>query len=337
MKFKKKHLLSSLIISAAIVYFATYKIDYKEVTSKLAGVNSKWIVSAFIVQIITTILWSMRWKMILETFKQITFVNLLSASLIGMLGNNFLPAKMGELVRAYILSRREGLYKTKILSSVFVEKVVESLTLLIVIACVYPFLIPLLHIGGNTDSHDNMLGISIFIALNLAIIAAIILLFRYRHRRPDTLVKLFFLLPAGWLEKIRSRTNMFYDGIDIFKHKKKMVFIAAISLIYWFFVGLRTYFTVNAFNISMPFIGSFLISFCILLSISISTIPGHIGVHHAGSTLGLMLLDVDINTAVSVAVLLHGIPFISTTVGGLLFLWREHIKPFELAAAVEEL
>lgn len=336
MKLKKTHLLISLIISSAIICFAAYKIDYKEVTGKLAEINSKWVFYAFIVQIITTILWTLRWKRILTSFKQIAFINLLSASLIGMLGNNFLPAKMGEFARAYILSKREGLHKTKILSSVFVEKVIESLTLLIVIACVYPFLISLLHIGGNTNSHDNVFGIGIFIVLNFAIIAAIVLLFRYRHKRPNIIVKLFSLLPDRWFEEIRSRAYMFYDGLDIFKHKKNMIFVTAISLIYWFFVGLRTYFTVNAFNISIPFIGSFLISFCILLSISISTIPGHIGVHHAGSTVGLMLLNVDVNTAVSVAVLLHGIPFISTTVGGLLFIWREHIQPFELATVAEE-
>ena len=53
--------------------------------------------------------------------------------MVGFATNNLLPARLGELARAYLLRRRTGLRKTFVLASIFLERVFDGLALVALI------------------------------------------------------------------------------------------------------------------------------------------------------------------------------------------------------------
>ena len=335
---RKINMFISLVLTGIIAYLAITQISFAEIFSKLKDIETKWIGYAIIAYAAANVLWIIRWRVILSSFKHLSFINLLSAAFIGKLGNNIFPAKMGELVRVYVLSKREMQSKTAIISSIFVEKMLESFTLVIMVMLLSPFLINLVNEKGNLIPPEVVIfkSIYIFIIFHSVAISMIAVLLIYRDKLPRIVMKLFSFLPAKYLEKISDGIELFSEGISIFKDKKGLFKLVVISFFHWSLVSLRIYFTVKAFLTSIPYIGCFLIILCILILSGISTIPGNVGIYHIGSIIGLSLLSVEMNTAISIAVLLHGIPYIASTLAGLFFLWREHLRPFDLSHIAEK-
>jgi hypothetical protein len=52
---------------------------------------------------------SIRWRIILDNVKRISIFNSFSVILIGQMGNNLLPARLGKIIRAYIIGSRKNI------------------------------------------------------------------------------------------------------------------------------------------------------------------------------------------------------------------------------------
>src|SRR6266568_1919804 len=84
---------------------------------------------------------ALRWDRIVRPVRAIPFATLLPVLFIGFMANNLLPARMGEVVRAYALGRKTGLSKTVGLATILLERLCDGLTLVVVlgaVALVYP-------------------------------------------------------------------------------------------------------------------------------------------------------------------------------------------------------
>lgn len=324
-------------MTGLVVFFLLRVIDPADVLLNFQRIELKWVLYAFMAQIATNVLWAYRWRGILSPVGRVGLLNAFSASMIGMMVNNFVPLRMGELARAVVLARREKPRKTEIVSSIFAEKIIESLSLLLIAAAVYPFMLS----GAGGTAQAGILQsmrkiIAVFIFANVAAVAAIAGMFWAYENKPSFASSLLNSLPLRWVEAIKPRLHRFYEGITIFKNPRQMGIITTVSLIYWMFVAMRITFIAKAFGVELPHAGAILVLLCILLSISVSIVPGHVGIHHAGSTAGFMLLGIDLSAAVSMSVIVHAVPFLATTAIGMLCMWREHLQPGALAAMVEE-
>jgi uncharacterized protein (TIRG00374 family) len=61
---------------------------------------------------------------------------------IGYMGNNVYPARAGEVIRAYVLRRREGVSISASLATIIVERVFDGLVMLIFVFVGLPFTCP---------------------------------------------------------------------------------------------------------------------------------------------------------------------------------------------------
>lgn len=327
----RPHLIISLVVTVAIIIIVYEKLNYADIANKMVAVDLRWITCAFMVNVVILFIWTMRWEIILSPLKKANFINLFSASSIGLLGNNFLPARMGELLRIFVISKRENISRSRVAATIFIEKICISISLLIMMLCLYPFLLPSEVYFADENLHDVFAkGLIVFFIVNLFIVLGIVFFPKYRPLGSEIIKKIFSFLPSGWYEKFHFRVLLFLEGFGIIK-KKSVAFIALLSFSHWGLWALRLFFILRAFDVRISFINSFLVIFCIFIAMGVSSIPGHIGPYHVGGVVGLVLLNVEINTAVSIAIVLHGIPFIVSTLAGMLFMWRENIQLFHLS------
>lgn len=75
---------------------------------------------------------------------------LFSATFIGYMANYFMPARMGELIRPLIISKKEGVKVTSMLATVALERTVDLLGL-IIFTIVTLILLPAPHDNRQTD------------------------------------------------------------------------------------------------------------------------------------------------------------------------------------------
>lgn len=95
-----------LVLSAAFLYFAFRGIELRHVIENVRQANVPLLVLSAVTATLIFPLRARRWKPILEPIEpDIPFSRLWSATAIGMMINNVVPARAGEFARAYALSR----------------------------------------------------------------------------------------------------------------------------------------------------------------------------------------------------------------------------------------
>ena len=90
-----------------------------------------------------------------------------------------------------------------------------------------------------------------------------------------------------------------------------------------------------AFGLDIPFSACFLVLLTQVLGIMIPSAPGFVGVHHAATIAGLAFFGVDGEVALSVALALHIVLFLTLTIPGLVFLWLEQYSFSQVQNAAE--
>ena len=132
--------LIGLIISAAAVYLSLRRIDFNALWAALQSVNFLFFIPAIAGQLACFFLKGTGWRYLLfPAKKDIRVISTTTVLIIGLMVNNLLPAKMGELARGYLMGERENLPKTLCLSTVAVEHLLDILILTVFLILLLPF------------------------------------------------------------------------------------------------------------------------------------------------------------------------------------------------------
>src|SRR6516162_998657 len=81
--------------------------------------------------LLTLVVRSWRWRLMLVAHQPVKLRSCLAATCVGYLANNILPFRLSELVRVGVLKRLEGVSAARSLGTVAVERVVDTLTLVL--------------------------------------------------------------------------------------------------------------------------------------------------------------------------------------------------------------
>src|SRR5690348_8791657 len=104
---------------------------------------------------------TVRWQILLRpVLAKSNLIKLYEVVVIGYMANDVLPARLGEVVRAFVLNRRTGVTKSAILGTIVVERIFDGITMVGFIA------VSALFITLNSEL-DNLLklGSGLFIVV----------------------------------------------------------------------------------------------------------------------------------------------------------------------------
>jgi len=126
----------SLAIAAVLLYYSLRGVDWSGVWEALKSADLLGVGAALSIMSFALLLRALRWRVLLSVERGIPRTDVFWATAAGYLGNNFLPARAGELVRTVMISRRTGLSKTFVLTTALSERVVDALALITIGAVV---------------------------------------------------------------------------------------------------------------------------------------------------------------------------------------------------------
>src|SRR5512140_3574978 len=129
----------SAALSALFLFLAFRGTDMHAVIESMKGASYSWIALMFALQMASHLLRAWRWRYLLDPIKaDIGLRNLFSGVMIGYLMNNVLP-RAGELARPYSIGKLEGISKSSALGTIVVERIMDSVSFLLLLAVV-PFI-----------------------------------------------------------------------------------------------------------------------------------------------------------------------------------------------------
>ena len=127
----KKFLLGSIgfVVSIILIYLISEKVDFDNVFKILFNVSPVYIVLMVTIYLSSFIFRAIRWKLMIKKDNNINFNNCFKAIVVGFAGNNFIPARGGELLRMEVFSRETEVNRITTITSVLVEKILDGLVL----------------------------------------------------------------------------------------------------------------------------------------------------------------------------------------------------------------
>lgn len=307
----KNKVVGGLIVSALLVYLSVRGIHWEEVAAGFGTIRLVWLAPALFLMLLMQVLRSYRWGLILRPLAQIDQLTLFAVTCVGFMAISALPARLGELARPYLIARKGNLRMSSALGTIFVERVLDCLTVLIVAAATL-LLIPL-------PPWLVRSGV-LFLTVTLGIAAAMCLLIGKQEAALRILAPLLGRLPVRYAVRVRRLIGQFIDGFRILSDPALLISVTALSLLIWLLDVLIISLLFLAFGWQLPAAAAVVLMLVLIVGIAIPTAPGFIGNWHYFCVLGLSLFDVPKPEALTFAIVYHALSIGLLLLLGLAFL-----------------
>ena len=117
-------------MSAGFLYLALRGLGIRDIWDPLKTARYWWLIPGVGVYFIGVWVRSWRWHYLLRPLKAISTPKMFPIVAIGYMGNNIYPARAGEILRAVILKRKEGISISASLATIVVERVFDGVVML---------------------------------------------------------------------------------------------------------------------------------------------------------------------------------------------------------------
>lgn len=322
----KVRLFIGLVISLVLLYFTFRGLDWAQVGDALRSANYIFIALAALVILATFAVRAMRWSWLLRPVRVLPWRGLFSVVLIGFFGNYVLPAKTGELVRAYVLGKRESMSKSAILGTIAVEKTMDTLILFII------FLVTLWTVPLPQEYANIEPVVAVFLA---AVLGAMLLLAARGRHASNLIVRVLQFVFPWWKERVARITHSFVDGLSVLYHGSSIAMVLVLSLVIWTMTTLNFWLIGQALGLNVPLYGYVIIVAVTNMASFIPSLPGRFGTLELFSVAVLGLFGVDKNIAVLFPILLR-VAQLPPILLGYFFLNREGVKILDVQKAAKE-
>lgn len=311
-----------LVISLLFLYWAFARIELAGLVEALRRANYAWVVPAVAVYFGAVYLRAWRWRLLLGPLKDVPAHHLFSAVVIGFTANNTLPARLGELVRCYVVGRREGLSKSGVLATVVVERVFDVLIMLAIIALGAGALAPVLEARRLPGAQVVPLMTVGFVLLLGAFLWA-----AARPEQAKGLGNLFFRhLPEPVRATVDRVVHSFLEGLGILRGPRGVVVLLGWSAVIWFVEAAKYWIIMQGFDFQASFTVLALTMAIANLGTAIPTAPGYIGSFEFLTAQVLLLFGVGMEMGLSYAIVLHAALYFPVTLLGFYFAWSEGLS-----------
>jgi uncharacterized protein (TIRG00374 family) len=144
------------------------------------------------------------------------------------------------------------------------------------------------------------------------------------------------ILPARLARTVASMAKALAEGFAVVRHPSRLVWAMVWSLVLWLSSAAQVWVVVRAFDIALPFAGSFLLTAMLVVGVALPT-PGGVGGTHEVLRLALTsFYGADNNAAVGAAILQHAVNFVPILLLGLVFLAQDGLNLSRLRAMSTE-
>ncbi len=338
----KKHLIIGIVLVVLSSYYAFKNVSISELGSALKSVRYIYLLPAFFLVTVTFIFRAMRWRYLVRSVKDVKTSRLFSPLIVGFMGN-ILPARAGELIRAYLLGKRENISFSASFATIFMERLMDMLMFLLMLVGVLFFSADTFsqgNAGGNHDLMGYMIKFGWISFIGTMGIFSFSVLLQYKNEWAVKLVDFCTKpLPHKWREKIFGMVHSFTDGLKILKDIRGFTASLLLSVLVWVSATFTYYPLYLAFGIEagLPVISS-LIILCLTIGIFISLFPtpGFLGAFQAACVVALHdLFGVSKAVAVSYGIIAWLVTMGFIIVVGLIFIVKDNISFSEFTSSRE--
>ena len=327
------------LLTIGLLAFFLRNADLAGVWAETRRARAGLLILALIATGVTYVVRALRWQYLLAPIGHTHFAVAFRMTVIGFAANLLLPARAGEVIRPYLLARRENLSPTAAFATIILERLLDLVTVLML------FGVFVATLDGAGASGNAAALARVKVGGQIAAVAAVtgLALFFTLAGHPERIgrwaLRVERVLPAALARAVARFVESFAQGLAVMRQPGRLLVALAWSFPLWLSIAAGIWLTSLAFHITFPFAGSFLVTTILVVGVAMPT-PGAIGGFHAAYQIAVQtFFGAPDDRAVGGAIVLHAISFIPVTLLGIVFMAREGLtlgRARELAAKGSE-
>jgi glycosyltransferase 2 family protein len=323
--------IAGILITLVCLGLAFYQVNLQELLGALAGADYRLIVPAMLLWLLGYCIRTLRWRTLLAGSKVGSPVSLFGVLMVGFATNNLLPARLGELARAYLLRRQTGLRKTFVLASIFLERIFDGLALVAMLV-ILSALIELPGWGREVELAASLLFVGVALGVT-------VLLYR-----SDLVARLVEIVARPLPRRIGTFAvgafGAFVSGLGSMRRPDVVIGSSVLSVVVWCIEWAAYIVVASAFSLGLtPGQLAAACAFLLVvvnLGIMLPAAPGYVGTFQFFAVSALAVWGVPREPALAVAIVAHLAQYVLVTAIGLVFFSREHLSLRTVAAVSRE-
>ncbi len=315
-----------IAVSVFFLWLALRGQKLDEVVGYLRTGNYLWLIPSITVFFLAAVVRTWRWDYLLRPLKRVPVPRLFPVVVIGYMGNNIFPARIGELLRAYVLKRNEQVRISSSLATVIAERIFDGLVMLLFVFVALP----------TAPFLSQSLRLTVVVG-SLVFFGALIV-FLFLAARPDTAARLYnplidHFVPHPFREKIRGFIERFIIGLAALRDFRHIVMIFFTSVLIWLLETVKYWFVMHAFNFEVSFFTLMLMNGVVNLATTLPAAPGYVGTFDAPGIAVLVAFGVNAEQATAYTLVLHAALWLPITLLGFYYMLREGLRWGDLTTA----
>jgi len=319
-----------IAISILAGYLALDKISLQQVGASLDDANYVWLIPSVLLVFPIVVLRAWRWKRLFNDPDKVPLSESFAATSIGLMFNNILPSRVGEVPRIFALRRTTGLSAFEIGATLIVERVLDVFVIAVLGAALWP-LFP------ESKAWIDALGL-FCVGVIVASVLLVAGLAVFRERLTRVFVRVLTRLPFVSEERARSVGYALGAGSAILFRPRQLAAVLGITALIWGTGALSLWVLFPAFDLDTGAAAPWLILVANTFAIMIPSGPAGVGVYEASVQVALIAAGIGASIALAYAVVLHAVNFFPVIVLGAFCSWwmaRQPANPRFEAAQLE--
>jgi hypothetical protein len=321
---KKWQFWLGVLTSILFVWLALRGLELEEFWGAVQKADYIWLLPGIGVYFVAVWVRAWRWHYLLGPIKKIPTRAMFPVTTIGYMGNNIYPARAGEVLRAVILKRREGVSVSASLATIIVERIFDGVVMLAFVFVNLPELARLTGASGFLGNIQQaaVIGTGVFLGALVIFLAAAM----FPHVTARTGLRIIErITPKRLHARIIGVMNKFLDGLASLRSPLNVLMVFITSVIIWLLETGKYWLVMHAFDFNVSFFALMLMNGIVNLATTIPSAPGYIGTFDAPGIAVLSAYGVDQATAAGYTLVLHVALWLPITLLGAYYLTREGI------------
>lgn len=321
------------VLSIALLVWALWGVDFADVARELRAANLPLLVLAAGVSTVIFWLRARRWQIILAPVAEgLPIAPLWRSTTIGMMVSNVIPARVGEVARAYALTREVPRVPfSAAFASIAVDRVFDAVVILsLMFAAMFDPAFPTgATVGGRPAAH-LLGGWGTLVLLFFAAALYAVVFF------PARIINLFELFARRVAPRYEARgrelLQAFAAGLGVLRSPRRFLLVLWWTLLHWLVNGLAFWLSFKAVGVRVPPSAALFMQGLIAIGVALPSSPGFFGVFEKFGEVGLGIYGVPKSLAVSWAIGFHLASYIPVTIIGIVYFARLGLRFRELQA-----
>jgi uncharacterized protein (TIRG00374 family) len=305
---KALYWLIALVLAGILLYFSLRGIEWAEVWRIVSRANLWYVLLALLLASFSLFLRAFRWRILLQAQSPVPMSTAFWATSAGYFGNNFLPARAGELVRTMMVSSATGLGKTFVLTTALTERLADAIALVLISSIV------LLTLPFRPGWFDNAARPFALIGFG----GALALLIVPKLEKVWHGIVMRLPIPKGIGDKLAETLTHVHMGLRAFHDWARLFGFLSLTVVIWFSDAFVTLIGMYALGMSTTLPVALLLITGLGLGSALPSTPGYVGIYQFVAIGVLVPFGFSKTNAIAYILLAQALQYVYITFWGLI-------------------